>query len=144
MMVWQLTSRLAATVPPHDTTGVLAGLICESSLVDSPSMRTLPISEHTLLSSWAKAAPLWMPCAFAGVAGADIVMHVREGNPKDPNECTASTFASARGCDWDPVTMRPTVGEITVCNLFSQTAGEAGATITHEVLHALVGVSHTD
>lgn len=72
-------------------------------------------------------------------------MHVREGNRTDPEQCTATNFASARGCDWNPVTMRPTVGEITVCpNLFSQTDGEAGATITHEVLHALVGGLLTD
>lgn len=68
-------------------------------------------------------------------------MHVRDGDPNDPDSCTATTFASAGGCDWDPITLRPTVGEVTICpNLFSQTQGEIKATLHHEVLHALVGI----
>lgn len=63
-------------------------------------------------------------------------MHVRDSNPKD--KCTQ--FAYASGCDYDPITLRPTVGQMTICpKLFSQTEGEIKATLHHEVLHALVG-----
>lgn len=83
-------------------------------------------------------------CNPAGYPNADIVLHVREGNPKDPkapNGCaTAGSFAWAKGCDYDPITLRPTVGQVTICpGMFSQTEGEVKATMHHEVLHALVG-----
>lgn len=67
------------------------------------------------------------------------MLHARDANRKDPNSCTATTFASAAACDYDPTTLRPTVGEVSICpNLFSQAEGEAKATLHHEVLHALV------
>lgn len=91
-----------------------------------------------------------------GIADADIVLHVRDADPNDPDSCTATTFASAGGCDYDPTTLRPTVGEVPICpNLFSQTEGEARlhsttrscmlwyAMLLQATATALQGTSHT-